>query len=178
MSTPHTPAPRSGSEPAGFEIRLAGPADLHEVGRLTAEVYVGEGYIDPANGYVEQLNDGAGRAARSELWVAFDDRGLLGSVAFCPTGSRLREIGRDGEGEFRMLAVAREGRGRGVGRALVEACLSRSRELGYHAVRICSLEQMTDAHRLYGRLGFERAPEDDWSPLPGVRLIAFSVALD
>lgn len=178
MSTPHTPAPPSGSEPAGFEIRLAGPADLHEIGRLTVEVYVGGGYIDPADGYVEELSDSAGRAARSELWVAVDDRGLLGAVAFCPTGSRLREVGREQEGEFRMLAVAREGRGRGVGRALVEACLSRSRDLGYRAVRISSMDKMTDAHRLYGRLGFQRAPEDDWSPVPGVLLIAFVVALD
>ena len=178
MSTPHTRATPSASEPAGFEIRLAGPADLHEVGRLTAGVYVGEGYIDPEDAYVEQLSDGVGRAAGAELWVAADDHGLLGSVAFCPTDSRLREIGREDEGEFRMLAVAPQGRGRGVGRALVEHCLSRSRELGYGAVRICSLEEMTDAHRLYGRLGFERAPEDDWSPLPGVHLIAFVVALD
>ena len=178
MSMLPTPATPSASDPAGFEIRRAGPADLHDVGRLTAEVYVGEGYIDPADTYVEELNDGAGRAAHSELWVAVDADRLLGSVTFCPMGSGLREIGRDGEGEFRMLAVAREGRSRGVGRALVEACLSRSRELGYRAVRICSLEQMTDAHRLYGRMGFERAPEDDWDPLPGVRLVAFVLALD
>ncbi len=178
MSTPRTHATPSASEPAAFEIRLAGPADLHEVGRLTAEVYVGEGYIDSKDAYVEQLSDGVGRAARAELWVAVDEHGLLGSVAFCPTDSRLREIGRDDEGEFRMLAVAPQGRGRGVGRALVEHCLSRSRDLGYRAVRICSLDQMRDAHRLYGRLGFERAPEDDWSPLSGVHLLAFVLELD
>ncbi len=177
MSMRPTRATPSASEPAGFEVRRAVAADLDEVGRLTAEVYVGEGYIDPADAYVGELSDGTGRAARSELWVAADEHGLLGSVAFCPMDSHLREVGRDGEGEFRMLAVAGRARNRGVGRALVEACLARSRELGYHAVRICSLEQMTDAHRLYARLGFTRAPEDDWSPLPGVDLIAFVLEL-
>ena len=35
------------------------------------------------------------------------------------------------------------------------------------------MAEMTDAHRVYGRLGFLRAPEDDWSPVPGVDLLAF-----
>jgi hypothetical protein len=32
---------------------------------------------------------------------------------------------------------------------------------------------MTTAHRIYGRLGFERAEHLDWSPVPGFLLMAF-----
>ena len=32
---------------------------------------------------------------------------------------------------------------------------------------------MTAAHRIYERHGFERVPDRDWSPVPGVHLIAF-----
>jgi hypothetical protein len=32
---------------------------------------------------------------------------------------------------------------------------------------------MTTAHRVYARLGYERDPDRDWSPLPGVDLLAF-----
>ena len=32
---------------------------------------------------------------------------------------------------------------------------------------------MTVAHRVYERLGFVRAPERDWEPVPGVHLIAY-----
>ena len=32
---------------------------------------------------------------------------------------------------------------------------------------------MTAAHRLYERLGFVRAPDRDWGPVPGVDLVAF-----
>ena len=37
---------------------------------------------------------------------------------------------------------------------------------------------MADAHRLYTRLGFERVPDRDWEPVPGVSLIAFIKRLD
>ena len=37
---------------------------------------------------------------------------------------------------------------------------------------------MTAAHRVYGRLGFERAWDDDWSPTPGVELLAYSARFE
>ena len=98
-----------------------------------------------------------------------------GSVTFCAVGSPYREIARDDEGEFRMLAVDPAARGRGVGRALVELCLRRSRVLGYAGVRMSSMDRMTDAHRVYERLGFTRVPADDWEPQPGVLLLAYGL---
>ena len=35
------------------------------------------------------------------------------------------------------------------------------------------MSEMTVAHRLYGRLGFTRVPDSDWSPQSGVCLMAF-----
>ena len=37
---------------------------------------------------------------------------------------------------------------------------------------------MRAAHRLYERTGFRRLPERDWSPRPGVQLLAYSLELD
>jgi ribosomal protein S18 acetylase RimI-like enzyme len=154
-------------------LRQARRHELEAVGRLTAEVYLGDGLLDPGNDYVLELTDTASRAREAEIWVAVDDDDLLGSVTFCPLGSAYREIARDDEGEFRMLAVSPTARGRGVGRSLVELCLRRSRELGYAGVRMSSMDRMTSAHRVYERLGFTRVPEDDWSPQPGVLLLAY-----
>ena len=56
--------------------------------------------------------------------------GLLGTVTYCPPGSVYREIGLDDEGEFRMLGVAGRARGLGIGTALTERCIERTRELG------------------------------------------------
>jgi GNAT superfamily N-acetyltransferase len=158
------------------EIRLARTEELDEVGRLTAQVYVGDGFLGEGDDYVAQLVDAHRRALEAEVWVAADEDRLLGTVTFCPVGSAYREIGRDDEGEFRMLAVSPAGRGHGVGRALVEVCLRRSRELGYAGVRMSSMDRMTSAHRVYERLGFTRVPEDDWTPEPDVTLLAYRLS--
>lgn len=139
---------------------------------MTVAAYVGS-YVAADDDYVAHLADTAGRAAAAELWVAVLDGAVVGTVTFCPPGSTMREIAREDEGEFRMLAVDPAVRGRGVGEALVHRCLTRSRDLGLDAVRMSTMREMTPAHRLYARLGFTRVPEDDWSPAPGVHLLAF-----
>jgi GNAT superfamily N-acetyltransferase len=140
-------------------------------------VYVGDGFVDQGDGYVRELVDAPRRAREAEVWVAVAGGHVLGTVTFCPVGSPYREIGRDDEGEFRMLAVSPAARGRGVGRALVELCLGRARELGYAGIRMSTMDRMTSAHRVYARLGFTRAPQDDWSPTPGVSLLAYTAPL-
>ncbi len=179
MSTRPTPATPSASElgEPGLEVRPVRAEELEEVGRLTKEVYVGDGFMAADDAYVLELVDTTRRTREAEVWVAVEGDAVLGSVTFCPVGSAYREIGRDGEGEFRMLAVSPAARGRGVGRALVELCLRRSRELGYAGVRMSSMDRMISAHRVYERLGFTRAPQDDWSPVPGVVLLAYAIAL-
>ena len=157
-----------------MEIRRVRPEELEEVGRLTSEVYVDGGYIDKADGYALELVDTARRAREAEVWVAVEDAQVIGSVTFCPVGSAYREIARADEGEFRMLAVSPSARGRGVGQELVALCLRRARELGYAGIRMSTMDAMASAHRIYGRLGFTRAPGDDWSPEPGVTLLAFA----
>ena len=42
---------------------------------------------------------------------------------------------------------------------------------------LCSASDMQAAHRLYGSFGFRRLPERDWSPVPGVQLLAFELPL-
>ena len=161
-----------------MEIRPVHPEELEEVGRLTAQAYIGDGFVDPTDDYTAELTDAAGRAREAEVWVAVEDGQLLGSVTFCPVGSAYREIARDDEGEFRMLAVSSSARGRGIGRELVALCMRRSRELGYAGIRMSTMDRMTSAHNVYERLGFTRAPEDDWSPEPHVNLLAYAARLE
>jgi ribosomal protein S18 acetylase RimI-like enzyme len=157
------------------EIRQAFPAEYDAVGELTVEAYSHDGFV--RGEYAMTLRAAADRAAKAELWVAADSSGLLGTVTFCPVGSVYREIGRDDEGEFRMLGVAGRARGLGIGTALTERCIARTRELGQRRIVMSSAVYMTTAHRIYERLGFERLPERDWSPIPGLELYAFALDL-
>ena len=157
------------------EIRPAVPAEYDAVGELTVEAYSHDGFV--RGEYAMTLRAAADRAAKAELWVAVDSSGLLGTVTYCPVGSIYREIGRDDEGEFRMLGVAGRARGLGIGTALTEHCISRTLELGQRRIVMSSAVYMTTAHRIYERLGFVRLPERDWSPIPGVDLYAFALDL-
>lgn len=155
-----------------MQVRRARPEEHEVVGEITVAAYE-QFTLGPTDPYVERLRDAGGRAAAGELWVADDGEELLGSVTYCPPGSELREVAAAHEGEFRMLAVAPSARGRGVGEALVRLCHERAAAHGATAVALSSLTTMAAAHRLYTRLGYRRDPGRDWSPVPGVDLVAF-----
>ena len=159
------------------EVRRAQAGELAAAGEVTVTAYQSDGFAPPH--YVDRLRDAATRDREAELWLAVDDESaVLGCVTYCPPGSPWREIAvDDSEGEFRMLAVAPAARGRGVGRTLVERCLERTRELGQLRLVLCTERGMAAAHRLYAGFGFTRLPERDWSPVPGVDLLAYGLDL-
>jgi ribosomal protein S18 acetylase RimI-like enzyme len=158
-------------------VRPAHDGELAEVGEITVAAYVGDGFVDADDDYAAHLRNAGARAGAAELYVAELGGHLVGTVTFCPEGSAFSELARDGEGEFRMLAVLPEARRRGVAAALVGTCVERSRELGYRALVLSSMPAQTDAHRLYERLGFRRTPDLDWSPVDGVDLVAYRLDL-
>ena len=160
-----------------LDIRPAEPAELPDVADLCVAAYApflaGEGH------YVAELRDVARRASEAELLVAVEGGGgVLGTVTFVPDGGALGEIAGPGEAEFRMLAVGPAAQGRGVGTALLRRVLDESRRGGKEGVVCSSLPVMEAAHRIYENVGFERVPERDWSPVPGVELLAFAISFD
>ncbi|MFE9837270.1 GNAT family N-acetyltransferase [Streptomyces sp. NPDC005551] len=152
-------------------IRRARPEEYETLGEITAQAYLGDGLLDfgESDGYLVHLRDVERRAAAAEVLVAVDRQGtVLGGVTHVPSaGSALAELAGPGEAEIRMLAVAREARGRGAGEALVRACIDRARATeGCFRVVLSTQRTMRAAHRVYERLGFTRAPARDWNPLP------------
>jgi ribosomal protein S18 acetylase RimI-like enzyme len=157
-------------------VRPAHTSELAAVGELTVEAYAADGLLIEHDPYEDRLRDAVTRAREAEVYVAslpghLDE--IAGTVTFCPDGSPWCELATPGEGEFRMLAVAPAARRRGVAEALVSVCVERSVALGYAAVVLSSLPEQQSAHRIYERLGFRRTPGLDWSPHPGVELLAF-----
>lgn len=174
-SSPVPPAPPAGAGPGnGLEIRPARPEEYAEAGALVETAYATGGLLDNDRGYGEHLRDVAGRADEHEVLVAVRDGRIVGSVTVTPYGTPQSEMAREGESEFRYLGVAPDARGTGVGEALVAACEERAAAHGASRIVICVISDNTRAHRFYDRLGFARAPERDWVPVPQVTLWAFT----
>ena len=155
-------------------VRRAEPTEHERAGALTLAGYLADGFVDPSAWYAQHLTDAADRAAQAELLVAVDPHGeVVGTVTFCRPGSPYAEISTPGEAEFRMLAVSPVARGAGVGAALVHACLDLAGAAGDHRVVLSTTAHMRAAARIYRRLGFEADPARNWSPSPGVDLLAY-----
>ncbi len=151
----------------------ARPEEYDAIGALTVRVYV-EGRL-ASEAYHPQLADVAGRAARSQLLVARDPGGtVVGSVALVLDGDFGEVTRSPDEAAFRMLVVDPAVHGGGIGRRLVEECVDRARTAGKRRMVLSTDPRMTTAHRLYGRLGFSRLPERDWSPMPGIDLLVYA----
>ena len=152
-------------------VREAREAELDRIGELTVEVYEGDGLAGPE--YLEVVRDARARweSPATTLLVAYDDGAeepadLLGTVVYASPGSPWQDLAQDDEVEFRMLATSVPARGRGVGEALVRACIERAKRAGAPRLVLSTGPESTAAHRLYDRLGFVRVPERDWSPRP------------
>ncbi len=158
--------------PVTVLVETADPADFPAIAELTVQTYVSQGWAGPE--YQAQLADVGGRARRAQLLVARLGGRLVGSVALVLDGDFGEVTSGPEEAAFRMLVVDPAVRGRGIGQALVTACLERAAQDGRTTMVLSTDPRMHAAHRLYSRLGFSRLPERDWSPLPGIDLLVYS----
>ena len=139
------------SPPIVIEAAHAGdaPAVIELIGRVFAEY----GFSwDPAL-EVPDLFDLERRygGATGAFWVARMDGRVVGSVGV----ERLP----DGGAELHRLYLDATLRGRGVGRALVEAVLGWCRGAGIRRLVLWSDTRFDRAHRLYERMGFTQTGE-------------------
>ncbi len=129
-----------------------------------------------AHGYRAELRDVPSRVRSAEVAVALLDGALVGCVTYVPPGSALDEH-HDGEPSFRMLGVAPEAGGQGVGTALVRWVIGRARAGGHRHLWLYTAEPMRVAQAMYQRLGFARQADHDWTFAPGRTLLAFRLDL-
>jgi len=155
-----------------LEIRCV-EADEHQAaGELVVDAYRSLG--DSGDSFYEsELRDIAGRVESGLVLVALVDGVLVGCVTVSFGATALSEVDDPYAATIRMLGVASTARGRGVGEALVRRCIEKAHEHGCARVRLDTRTSMTSAQRLYERLGFRRDPAHDWSPAPGIQLLAY-----
>jgi len=147
--------------------RAATPADMDEARALFRE-YADWLAVDLCfQGFAEELATlpGAYAPPRGCLLLAGPAGAAVGCIALRP----LAEAGvPDGAvGEVKRLYVKPVARGQGLGERLVEAIVAAARATGCRQLKLDTLEHMTDARRLYERLGFGPCSPYYHNPLPG-----------
>ena len=99
---------------------------------------------------------------RERCWIAERDGERLGCIALVATD-------RPEGAKLRILLVEPAARGLGVGRRLVEACVSFARQAGYREIVLMTESSLTAARAIYAKAGFELEGEDPQGAFaPGV----------
>jgi ribosomal protein S18 acetylase RimI-like enzyme len=158
-----------------FLLRDATPADFGAIADITHAAYSEYGRImAPAAwaGLREAVAAALITAEDVQRIVAVDGDRVIGSVMlFAPSSDAYQGAASQATWpELRLLAVAEEARGRGVGRALVQECMKRALAMGASEIGLHTSQSMQVATKLYTDLGFERVPEFDFQP-PGAELV-------
>ncbi|MCA1692982.1 MAG: GNAT family N-acetyltransferase, partial [Actinobacteria bacterium] len=153
-------------------------AEHQEVADLMVTTYaqvLGE-YLDDE--YRAELSDVARRAREAVVLVAVDAQDtLLGSITYVPGPGYYAEFDGVDEAGVRMLVVDPAAQGRGVGEALVRACVEQARADSRRRLTLHTTPSMAAARRLYERLGFQRAPEGDETLPDGLVLLGYALDL-
>jgi GNAT superfamily N-acetyltransferase len=158
-------------------IREADGGELDIVASLVVDAY-GEFAArmapDAWSSFAQDIANVRGRTIDAQLLVAERDGRIVGSVTRYPNW---RGAQRDASA-IRLLAVPPAERGTGVGRALIERCIELARKEGKERLVVTVAPEMEDARDLYDKLGFERAPDLDHEPAPGVRSTGYALSLN
>lgn len=153
-------------------IRKALPAEFRETGELLVKVYSQlEGFPSPTEQpdyYDLLLNIGEiTKKPHTSLLIALNENNkVMGSVVYFSDmnsyGSGGTATSQKNASGFRLLAVAPEFRGIGVGKQLSMACIQMARKDNNRELIIHSTKFMKIAWTMYEKLGFSRSKELDF----------------
>lgn len=153
-------------EQAEYKIQIAAQSEYSELGRLMADVYSSlDGFptkTEQPNYYTlfDNLNLLASSETTDLISARTQEGQLLGCVVyfgdmqFYGSGGTATRI-QNASG-LRLLAVASNARGIGIGRMLTEKCIVLARDKQHDQVILHTTEYMKAAWGLYEKLGFNR----------------------
>ena len=122
--------------------------------------------------FCSKLSSMSALSETGEIIVAELDGVIVGAVAYIGPGKEKAAFFRPEWPVMRMLVVAPEARGRGVGRALAEACLARAQRDGAASFALHTSELMHVALPMYERMGFK------WlAPAPDIHGVKYGIYL-
>jgi GNAT superfamily N-acetyltransferase len=140
-----------------FTLRDFGAADAAAVNALGVAAF--EAYRDAYSdwpGFRSRIAAMAALAATGEIIVAEQDGRLVGAVVYIGPGKPKNDFFQAEWPIMRMLVVAPEAQGQGVGRALAHECIRRARRDGASVFALHTSALMRVALPMYERMGFRR----------------------
>lgn len=142
-------------------IRPATAEDFEAAGDVTERAFASGPYghvpRSPERRRLER--DVAGRAAGGTVLLAELDGVVAGTVTVLRAGTPFARQARAGEAEVRLMAVAPEVQGAGLGGALLAAAHEVALEWGSRALVLDTGSLNATAQRLYERYGFRRVTD-------------------
>lgn len=131
------------------------PGDLGWMVMANAEVYAQQfGWSTDYEALVARIvadfAEGAG-SERQRAWIAEVDGRRIGCVMCVDAGQDVARL--------RLLLVTPDGRGRGAGSALVDACLDFARRSDYRKTVLWTNSVLESARHIYQRAGFQLVAE-------------------
>ena len=148
--------------------------DLHGAGEVIRRAYFGlDGYPHDPD-YDEVIADVASRVDDTLVLGAFFGDCIVGCLTYVGSVDNAHAEHDDSSAaSFRYFGIDPTAQGSGVGEAMVLWVIERARNDGKQRVLIHTLTMMTAATRLYERLGFVRAPEQDacWDDIDGLAYV-------
>jgi putative acetyltransferase len=144
---------------------MSSPADARAFKELNEEWIVELFSLEPADSVKLDNPEREIVAKGGQVLIARDGDDIVGCVALVPEG--------DGVFELSKMAVARDRRGRGLGRIILQEAIGYARRQSATALFLGSSTKLADAVHLYESIGFVHVPSDQIGPMPYERADVF-----
>jgi putative acetyltransferase len=143
--------------------RAESPNEIETIRTLFAEYQQWLNFSLCFQGFDQELAGLPGKYAppMGRLYLAESGGTFCGCIA-------LRPMEEAGVCEMKRLFVREEFRGQGIGKKLAEHVVSDAKQIGYHTMRLDTLQRMETARSLYRQLGFTDTPAYYNNPLNDV----------
>jgi len=137
-------------------IRTIQPGDDTTLAKIIRETLTEFKANKPGTVYYDETTDHLSdtfKTNRSIYFVAEMDGEIIGGGGIYPTANL-----PEGTCELVKLYISLKGRGKGLGKLLMEKCITAARELGYKKIYLETMPELTIAIPMYEKLGFTYLP--------------------
>ncbi len=137
----------------GYSIRPIEAKDNVEIARIIRATLEEFGANHPGTVYYDETTDHLFelfQTPRSAYWIVEDEEGMAGGGGIFPTKGL-----PEGTCELVKLYLLPRTRGKGIGKALMEVCHRKARELGFTQIYLETMPELTIAVPLYEKTGYQ-----------------------